>query len=143
MGVDPSGLLTLDEANQHWRNGGGAPLTVDVNTLDLSNVTQLPSNGRVNFIGSNFSSVNDALVYGTMKLTPGPNNTVIGGYDKYDFDIKPWSSETFVRNIETYIGRTYAGNGTAYDIILTGTAQLGGSSAGNSQQPSGSGKKGN
>ncbi len=58
-------------------------------------------------------------------LNPGPNNTVIGGYDKYDFDIKSWSAQTFVRNIETIIGRAYAGPGTAYDINFTGTANLG------------------
>ncbi|MDZ4217648.1 MAG: RHS repeat-associated core domain-containing protein, partial [Methylobacter sp.] len=137
MGVDPSGLLTLDEANQHWRNGGGAPLKVDINTLDLSNVSKLPTGGRVNFIGNNFSSVNDALVYGTVTLKAGPNNTVIGGQDTYNFDPKSWSPQTFIRNVETYIGSTYAGAGTPYDITFTGTAQLGVQPGSGNSQPNG------
>jgi hypothetical protein len=125
--VDPWGLcgLTLSEANNHWREGGGTPLTVNVGTLDLSNVSQLPPSGQVNFIGSNFSSVNDALVYGTVTLEAGPNNTVVGGHDQYDFRMKPWSAQTFVRNVETIIGGIYAGPGTPYKIEFTGTTTLG------------------
>ncbi|MEW5802483.1 MAG: RHS repeat-associated core domain-containing protein, partial [bacterium] len=131
MLVDPRGLcassgrLTLSQANRHWQEGGGSPLVVDVGTLDLSNVSQLPPSGQVNFAGKNFSSVNDALVYGTVTLKSGPNNTVIGGFDYYNFDMKPWSSKTFVRNVETIIGKIYAGSGTPYRIEFTGTAPLG------------------
>jgi len=131
IGVDPSGLyssvgrLTLSKANKHWREGCGAPLFVDINTLDLSYVTKLPPSGQVNFAGKNFSSINDALVYGTVTLFPGPNNTVSGGYDYYNFDLKPWSAGTFVRNIETIQGGMYAGPGTPYQIIFTGSAPLG------------------
>ena len=130
IGVDRSGLdslfgrLSLSKANKHWREGCGAPLFVDISTLDLSYVTKLPPSGQVNFAGKNFSSINDALVYGTVTLFPGPNNTVIGGFDYYNFDLKPWSAETFVRNIETILGRLYAGPGTPYQIIFTGSAPL-------------------
>jgi RHS repeat-associated protein len=60
--VDPSGLyssvgrLTLSKAIKHWREGCGAPLFVDINTLDLSYVTKLPRSGQVNFAWKNFSS---------------------------------------------------------------------------------------
>lgn len=78
--------------------------------------------------------INDALVYGTVTLFPGPNNTAIGGYDYYDFDLKPWSAETFVRNSETFLGGMYAGPGTRYTIIFVGSAPLGG---GNVLEPEG------
>jgi len=127
MGVDPWGLcgLTLNEANRHWREGGGVPLIVDIGTLDLSNVSVLPPSGQVSFAGNNFSSANDALVYGTVTLVPGPNNTVVGGHDTYNFDQKPWTTQTFLRNVETRIGEMNAGPGTPYDIKFTGTATLG------------------
>lgn len=125
--VDPSGLcgLTLSKANKHWREGGGETLIVDIGTLDLSNVSKLPPSSQVKFIGENFSSVNDALVYGTVTLQPGPNNTVVGGFDYYNFDMKPWSAKTFIRNVETWIGSINAGEGTPYRIEFIGTANLG------------------
>lgn len=58
-------------------------------------------------------------------MKAGPNNTVTGGFDYYNFDTKPWSIKTFVRNIETIAGRIYAGPGTPFRIEFTGTAPLG------------------
>jgi hypothetical protein len=118
--------LTLGAANEYYRTGGGQPLYVDVGSLDLSNVSKLSPSGQVNFAGKNFSSVNDALVYGTVTLFNGPNNTVEGGFDNYNFDLKPWSTKTFVRNFETIFGHIYAGEGTPYRIEFIGTAPLGG-----------------
>ena len=64
-------------------------------------------------------------MYGTVTLNPGPNNTVTGGFDYYNFDLKSWSMKTFIRNVETIIGRLNAGPGTPYRIEFTGTASLG------------------
>jgi RHS repeat-associated protein len=127
MFIDPSGLcgLTLSEANRHWREGNGAPLIIDIGTLDLSNVSELAPSGQVNFYGNNFSSVNDAVVYGTVTLEAGQNNTVTGGFDYYNFDLKDWSTKTFVRNIATIAGQIIAGPGTPFPIKFTGTAPLG------------------
>lgn len=131
LGYDPTkpefvkGPLTWKKATEHWREGLGTPLVVDVGTLDLRNVLTLPPKGQAHFDGEHLSSANDALVYGTMTLYPGSDNTVIGGRDKYDFDIKPWSPRTFIRNVETMIGREFAGPGTPFEIRLTGTAPLG------------------
>jgi hypothetical protein len=133
--VPVPGQLTLTAANQQWQQGNGAPLNIDINTLDLSNV-QLPANSlyraQPNFDGSSFSSANDALVYGTVTLYPGPNNTVIGGYDTYNFDYKDWSLSTAPRNIATFFAKVIAGNGTPYKINFTGTAQVGKSASGSS-----------
>jgi hypothetical protein len=131
-GIEPytpiPGQLTLAAANQHWQDGNGMPLVIDINTLDLSNV-QLKENDQnpfqAQFDGRNYSSLNDALVYGTVTLVPGANNDVIGGKDFYNFDIKPWSSQTILRNIATYIGGFIAGKGTPYKINFIGTAQVG------------------
>lgn len=123
------GQLTLWEANKHWREGNGAPLNVDISSLDLTNVkipAVVPNKAFLaNFDGKNYSSANDALVYGTVALIPGQNNTVVGGFDTYDFDIKPWSLATAPRNIATYIASAIAGEGKPYDIKFTGSAQVG------------------
>ncbi|WP_347989706.1 hypothetical protein [Methylomonas sp. AM2-LC] len=127
------GQLTLSAANQHWQDGNGAPLNIDISTLDLSNV-QLPANSlyraQPNFDGSSFSSANDAFVYGTVTLYPGPNNTVVGGYDTYNFDYKDWSLSTAPRNISTFFAKVIAGNGTPYKINFTGTGQVGKTASG-------------
>ena len=67
-------------------------------------------------------SVNDALVYGNIKLKRYPNNTVRAYSDIYDFDMKTWRNPVnWGRNIETFIGKTVAGEGNGYEIILYGS----------------------
>ncbi len=46
-------------------------------------------------------------------------------FDYNNFDIKPWSANTFARNVETIIGGIYAGPDTPYRIEFRGTATLG------------------
>ena len=58
-----------------------------------------------NLLFGNSHSINDGLVYGTIKLTYLGNNKVSASHDIYDFDAKKWESGTFIRNAETMLGK--------------------------------------
>ncbi len=132
-GVMTVNKLTLDIANDIYRNGsslGIKEVHVPITSLDLSNVSKLPETHLVSFTGKQFASYKDALVYGTVYLEPGTNNTVIGGNDYYDFnvtfDVKSWNSvNKTIRNLETIVGNGVAGPGTKYKIVFTGSTELG------------------
>ena len=75
------------------------------------------------FFGS--SSLNDALVYGNLKLKRYSNHSVRAFSDIYDFDMHSWWNPfNWARNVETLIGRTVAGQGTKYEINIYGSKQL-------------------
>jgi hypothetical protein len=127
---DWDGYLTLDEANDWYRNGNGQPLFVALDKIDLS---FLYSKGE-KYVGEHkyislfkaSNSVNDALVYGTIGLTRYTNNQVRGTYDIYDFDMhKGGGVTTWLRNRATEIGQWVAGGeGTAYRIYFNGSKTL-------------------
>ncbi len=126
---DWDGYLTLDEANDWYRNGNGQALYTDLSKIDLSN---LYSKGEkyVNevkvinlFRASN--STNDALVYGQITLKRYPNHQVRAYSDEYNFEThNPWNPLNWPRNIQTRIGRYYAGEGQKYDININGSKTL-------------------
>ncbi|MDD2636449.1 MAG: RHS repeat-associated core domain-containing protein [Bacteroidales bacterium] len=126
---DWNGHLTLDEANNWYRNGNGQALYTDLSKIDLSN---LYSKGEkyVNqekyislFRASN--STNDALVYGQITLKRYPNHQVRAYSDEYNFEThNPWNPLNWPRNIQTRIGRSYAGDGQEYDINIYGSKTL-------------------
>ncbi len=125
---DYDGYLTLSEANDWYRNGGGEPLYIDLRKIDLRYVWLLGKEaGEVASINLLLysSSTNDALVHGNITLLWKSNNTVRAYYDKYDFDMH-FSLDPFtnIRNIQTIIGEIYAGRGTPYDIRFYGTATI-------------------
>jgi RHS repeat-associated protein len=132
---DADGYLTLSEANEWYRNGNGQPLNVDLAKIDLSGISpsdfpqgvEAPSRYFNLLHPSYLHSINDGLVYGNIKLTLDKSNTVYAtrGYDNYDFDMHPWSTSTFFRNIEAYMGSWYAGQGTPYRINLQGPGYIG------------------
>ena len=114
---DADGYIEWGEANEWYRAGSGQPLDADLSKIDLSEVSASEFKGigtelYVRLDGKHFSSLNDAVVYGSFRLKLGPNNTVTSDFDTYDFDIKPWSSSRLiVRNIATIGGRYLAGGG--------------------------------
>lgn len=125
---DWDGYLTLDEANDWYHNGNGQPLYTDLKKIDLSFIFSLgdqyvDQEKTFNLLFDS-ASLNDGLVYGNITLKRYPNDCVRAFHDKYDFDIKPWRLSTFVRNIQTMIGRIVAGNGIPYEIRIYGTAKL-------------------
>lgn len=124
---DWDGYLTLKEANDWYRNGNGQTLYVSLSLINLDGLFSLgeryvDKKYHINLLLLGSLSVNDALVYGNIKLKRYPNNTVRAYSDIYDFDMKTWRNPVnWGRNIETFIGKTVAGEGNGYEIILYGS----------------------
>ncbi len=124
---DYDGYITLNEANEWYRNGKGEPLFADLRKIDLTGFRSLGESK----VGENYNynliytsgSKDDRLVYGSLTFIRTPNDGVRAYADGYDFDMKPWRGNT-VRNIQTLIGRRVAGEGKSYSIFLYGTATL-------------------
>lgn len=120
---DNDGYLTLGEATWQWRNGQGQPVDVDLGTLDLSAVraSNFPGPGSKYL----FSTAKpwDFLVHGSITLQMNPNGTVSGLTNTYNFDIKHWGVQTFIRNVEAGIGGFYAGQGQQFDIHFRGSVR--------------------
>lgn len=127
---DFDGYLTHEEANSWYRTGNGQPLYVDLRKIDLSGIRSLGENyvGQVkvfNLLFGASGSINDALVYGNITLKREPNNMVSANPDTYDFDIKPWGNPLIcIRNIETMIGQSVAGEGVPYKIHFYNKAPI-------------------
>ncbi|HPQ22436.1 MAG TPA: hypothetical protein PK147_11320, partial [Saprospiraceae bacterium] len=127
------GILSLHEANLHYRNGGG-PITVDASKLTFTNVN--PNElSRTKSTPINFEQRGPAkvgLVYGTLDLTLVSSNKVSIADNDYDFNIgadydHPWFGrgfEGFLRNVGTLGGKILAGKGTPYTIQFSGEANL-------------------
>ncbi len=127
---DWDGYLTLYETNFWYRNGNGQPLFVSLDKINLSGVLSLGEKHvddekviHLLLLGS--FSLNDALVYGDIKLRRYPNNTVKAYSDTYDFkmqkSVKPF---VLMRNLATKIGGKIAGKGQEYEIIIYGSKAL-------------------
>jgi RHS repeat-associated protein len=120
---DWDGYLTLQEANDWYRNGNGQPLFVDLGKIDLSGLYSLGEK----YVGQEkvfnlllwSGSINDGLVYGQVKFKRYPNHSVRAYADKYDFDMKSWWNPlNWGRNMQTVIGGAVAGQGTGYNINI-------------------------
>jgi RHS repeat-associated protein len=132
---DWDGFLTLEEANEWYRNGGGQPLYVDASKIDLSPVSTANfgnSTGKsiyYNFFTDGRGSLTTGRVYGTIKLTLLNTHGAVklgganGLLDVYDFDIN-WNDGRLMRNIGTAIGEINAGKGTGYNIYNYGTGSV-------------------
>ena len=115
---------TFEEARFWYQFGGGAPMDVNLNSIDLSRVRMSDFNSRglatVRLAGKHFSNLNDALVHGTITIqrigntnqakialnsdpaTPQLNGQPAG---MYDFEMHTWGKAiNWVRNPETFIG---------------------------------------
>ena len=96
---DWDGYLTLEEANNWYRNGKGEPLYVSLQQIDLSrlNNSALVSGKKmvVNLFKAG-NSLNNALVLGHITIQIFPNNIIRAFPDVYDFDMKSWSNCLFL-----------------------------------------------
>ncbi len=126
---DWDGYLTIEEANEWYRNGNGQPLFVSLEKIDLSGLGSLGER----YVGTEKTlslfmagnSLNNSLVYGSITLKRYPNNTVRAYSDLYDFDMKPWwRVDKWPRNLETLIAKKVAGEGTPYSILIYGEKKL-------------------
>ncbi len=82
----------LSAANENFRSGGREPINVNPNTLDFS---QLKPGQK--FYTFPITSPGDFVVHGTVLVNP----STMSVRDDYDFDLKPWTLKTAVRNTET------------------------------------------
>ena len=126
---DWDGKLTLEEANDWYRNGNGQPLFVSLEKIDLSGLVSLGESfvGQEKVVSLKWasSSINDALVYGKITLKRYPNHRVRAYADNYNFDVKPWRNPlNWTRNIATKIGGLVAGEGIEYEINIYGSQKL-------------------
>ena len=95
------GHLTLREANYHYRNGNGESVTVNGRILEVEMVTD-----KVGVVKGK-----DWFVHGNVIVK---NGEIQSG--DYNFDIKPWSSSTFIRNVLTISGHIFAGERNSFTI---------------------------
>jgi hypothetical protein len=127
---DADGRLTFSEARNWWRNGEGESLMVSIKSIDLSKIHVSDFGSKkiksFNLAGRYKSSLNDALVYGSITLEYlGDNQVMVRNlHDIYDFDIKPWTSETALRNLLTIGGNIVNGSGNPYIIWIYGKTTI-------------------
>lgn len=128
--------LTFSEAREHYIENSGKQLSVLASSVDLSKVNRNIFSGigdtqpiQLFFNGDEYSSLNDALTYGSITLVYAGQNKVGIFPDYYDFDMQSWSTSAF-RNLGTIGGRILnmdpMGMGKGYGINFVGTATIGG-----------------
>ncbi|MEM0942160.1 MAG: hypothetical protein AAGI25_20570, partial [Bacteroidota bacterium] len=130
---DEDGYITFWEARDHYRNGGGTSLYADLGGLDLSKISAndfpegIGSSNVFNLDQKYFANANDAAVFGSISLRLVDQNTVVAmrAFDIYDFDIKPWSSQTFIRNVATMGANAIHGSGQSFVIWIYGQGKIG------------------
>lgn len=122
---DWDGKLTLSEANDWYRNGGGKELFVDINSIDLSMLYSLGDEyvGEIYSFNLQLLGSKDGLVYGNLTFKRYPNDTCRAYQDTYDFE-QHKGIKSFFRNIATFFGSLYAGQGTSYKISIYGAKTL-------------------
>ena len=142
--------MTFRDAKFLYNNGGGCPVTVDINSLDLSKVSMSDFGkdglASIKLDGKHFSNTNDALVHGTITLERiGNTNEVRVAYNRdlngrggmYNFEMHKWNSgqNVFIRNPATIAGFLINGignlgtqlnyvGGTPFPIFYSGTAKI-------------------
>ena len=122
---DWDGKLTLTEANEWYRNGNGKELFVDINKIDLSMYKSYGDKdiGKTFVLNLQLDRSKDGLVYGNLSIVRYANDKCRAFADIYDFDYHKGLSSIF-RNIATFFGRLYAGDGKSYVINIYGVKKL-------------------
>ena len=123
----PDGYLTWTQAKHHYQFGGGKPVFVDLDKLDLSNVSLVDfdasGKAKVRLDGKHFANIDDALVHGTIILERVENTNdvqvaykdeVRGRGELYNFEMHPWNTleNVIYRNPITFVGGII--NGTSF-----------------------------
>ena len=115
------GKLSLKEANQWYRKGGGETLEVDASKVDLNFLNSddftIGKTKPVQTLGRS----RDGLVYGNITITYEGNNQFSIKPDFYNFEMHSGGGfKTWFRNVATRVGSWNAGKGTSYKIIFNG-----------------------
>jgi hypothetical protein len=133
-----------------YQFAGGTPMNVNLNTIDFSRVSMSEMRGKLIEVSldnpfKHMTSINDALVYGTIYLYQEKENVfraahvkeINGRGDYYNFDVKWTSPKAWFlgRNENTIVGGLINGlmpiggtfmylGGTPYPIYLHGTVKI-------------------
>jgi len=126
---DYDGYLTWAEANKWYGEGNGQPLFTSLEKIDLSGILSLGENfvGEVDHFNLQLlaNSLDDGLVYGSITLKRYPDHQVRAYQDHYDFEMHDTSNPlNWPRNVETLIGKEFAGEGQKFDINIYGSKKL-------------------
>ena len=137
--VYPNGM-TITEAVDHARYGGGTDVYMPLSAVDLSKVKVSDFKGptlNVNLGGKYKTNWNDHIVHGTITLELVKDNIVqISGDTRFNFEVgaangHPWVGQghQFWRNVATLGLEWYVNNGQLfgykpYNINYTGTATI-------------------
>lgn len=124
--LDGDGRISLDEANNWYRKGGGKPITLDASKIDLNSVdtSKWQKGGRYG-VQTLFNS-KEGRVLGNITVEYLGNNQVKILTDTYNFEMhgnplsvrtKPW---TMIRNTATFLGLMRAESGMQYKINFSG-----------------------
>lgn len=122
------GRLSLGEANEWFRKGGGRELTIDASKLDLGWVKDEGWVNGVKQVQSLYNS-EDGLVHGQMTMTRFNAQRATIERGLYDFEQIRKYFDNFSRNTFTVIGGWFASNfgtsaGRSYWINYNGAALI-------------------
>jgi hypothetical protein len=149
------GGVTFEQAKLWYQFGGGTRMDVDLNSIDLRKVRMSDFNSKglatVRLDGKHFSSLNDALVHGTITLqrigntnqarvalNSDPTTPQINGQPAgmYNFTMHTWGEPiSWIRNPVTFMGGIINGlmpiggtfiyvGGTPFPIYYNGTTTI-------------------
>ena len=104
-------------------------MTVSISSLGLYNiyVEDFKGIGAVKDFSlfNHSASWNSMLVFGTIKLRLYPGSEVRAFWDRFDFEMHLLNApDEFLRNYETSVGGLYVGDGTSYEIEITGGIKI-------------------
>ncbi|MBC7655418.1 MAG: hypothetical protein H7098_13210 [Oligoflexus sp.] len=118
--IDGDRKISLSEANEWYRYGGGQPITVDASKVDLNFVnTSDWVSGNTYTIQTLFSS-EEGSVFGNISVKYLGNNQVKILSDTYNFEQHGSYLSSPIRNPANSVGRWVAGDGIQFKINFTG-----------------------
>ncbi|MCG7281611.1 hypothetical protein MHJ94_09940, partial [Chryseobacterium taklimakanense] len=127
--LDGDGRISLDEANNWYRKGGGKSITLDASKIDLNSAdTSKWQKGGKYGVQTLFNS-KEGRVLGNITVEYLGNNQVKILPDTYNFEMhgNPLSVRnpiknygTWIRNTATILGLLKAGSGMQYKINFSG-----------------------
>lgn len=127
--------FSFDDAIWHYRLGNGAPVNINLSSLDFSSV-KVSDFDTPEFIyegapgiwvrfdnKKDYVNPSQALIYGTVDVVYIGNNRIMVLPNTYDFDLK-LEKGSLKRDFATMMGAMYNGSVTPYVIYFNGTTKI-------------------
>lgn len=112
--------MSLEEANNWYRNGNGKAVTLDASKIDLNSVdTKGWVKGKTYTVQTLVNS-SDGRVLGNITVKYLGNNQVSILADTYNFEQHGKFLDSPFRNAATVVGKLWAGEGKQYQINFKG-----------------------